>query len=405
MLLIVLLSVVSAPAEDWPQFLGPNRNNTSTGQGLVAAFPATGPKMIWKKNIGQGFSEPVAAGGKLILFQRVGDKETVACMDASTGTPVWTADYPTRYSDDFGFDPGPRATPTITDGRVYTFGAEGMLSCWQLADGKKLWQVDTKKQYSQGKGYFGMACSPLVEGHAVIMNIGGKGAGIVGFDKDNGMERWRALEDGAGYSSPVAAEINGKRYILVFTRAGLVALEPGTGKVVFQFHFRSRMDASVNAATPIVVGDEIFISASYGTGAALLRFNEGGPVKVWSGDESLSNHYATSVYHEGFLYGFDGRQEEGPNLRCVEWKTGKVRWSQDNFGAGTMIRAGARLLILTEKGELILAKATPEKFDVVSRAQVIGFETRAYAALADGLYFARGKDRIVCLDLRASGNK
>jgi len=122
----------------------------------VAAFPATGPKMIWKKNIGQGFSEPVAAGGKLILFQRVGDKETVACMDASTGTPVWTADYPTRYSDDFGFDPGPRATPTITDGRVYTFGAEGMLSCWQLADGKKLWQVDTKKQYSQGKGYFGI---------------------------------------------------------------------------------------------------------------------------------------------------------------------------------------------------------------------------------------------------------
>jgi outer membrane protein assembly factor BamB len=394
----------NANAEDWPQFLGPNRNGTCSAAGLIDTFPATGPKTLWKKEIGQGFSAPVVSQGKLILFQRTDDKEAVECLDAKTGTRLWISDYPTHYVDDFNFDPGPRGTPTIVGGHVYTHGADGMLNCWQLADGKNLWRVDTQKQFAPAKGYFGAACSPLVEGKAVILNVGGKGAGVVAFDIDTGKPLWKATDDDASYSSPVAAQINGKRYVLVFTRAGLTALEPETGKVFFQFHWRSRMDASVNAATPIVAGDEIFISASYGTGAALLRFKEAGPQKIWSGDQSLSNHYATSVYHDGFLYGFDGRQEEGPNLRCVDWKTGTVKWSQDSFGAGTMICAGDHLLILTEKGELILARATPEKFDAISRAQILGFDTRAYAALADGLYYARGKDRLICLDLRSAGH-
>jgi outer membrane protein assembly factor BamB len=154
----------------------------------------------------------------------------------------------------------------------------------------------------------------------------------------------------------------------------------------------------------LVIDDQVFISATYGTGAALLRITDSGPQTLWSGDNILSNHYSTSVYHDGFLYGFDGRQEMGQNLRCVEFKTGKVRWSQDNFGAGTLMCAGDKLLVLTEKGELILAGVTPSAFKPLARAQILPFNSRAYPALADGLYYARSKDKLVCLDLRKRGS-
>jgi outer membrane protein assembly factor BamB len=396
----LLLSTSSSLAQDYPQFLGPTRNAITTTSQPLQPFPPTGPKQLWKKEIGHGFSSPVIAEGKLILFHRIADNEVVQCLNPTTGEQIWSAQYPTRYEDDFGFDPGPRGTPAISNSRVYTHGADGMLNCWQLADGKNLWRVDTRKLYSSAKGFFGSACSPLVEGNAVILNLGGKQAGIVAFDSATGKELWHATQDDAGYSSPIAPTFTGKRYILSFTRAGLAVLDPATGKLFFHFPFRSSMDASVNAATPLVVGDEIFLSASYGTGAILLKFNPSAPTKIWSGDDILSNHYATSVYHAGFLYGFDGRQEEGPNLRCVEWKTGKIRWSQDHFGAGTLLLANDRLLILTEKGELLLARPTPDKFDVISRAQVLGFDTRAYPALADGLFFSRDKSHLICLDLR-----
>ena len=160
----------------------------------------------------------------------------------------------------------------------------------------------------------------------------------------------------------------------------------------------------MNAATPQVVDDTIFLSASYETGAALLRFHENGPEKLWGDDGILSNHYSTSVIRTGDLYGFDGRQEQGQHLRCVELKSGKVQWSQDDFGAGTLIIADRLptplLVILTEKGELVEAVAAADGYKELGREQLVGFETRANAALANGLYFARGKSQLVCVDLR-----
>jgi len=383
---------------DWPQFLGPTRNGIYPGE-VVDHWPPGGPPVLWHKDVGAGFSGPVVSTGKLILFHRVNDHERIECMDAQTGKTLWTSEYPTGYRDAFGFDEGPRGTPTIADGRAYTFGAEGKLHCWDLATGKKVWGVDTAAKFPVDKGFFGMACSPLVEGNLVIVNIGATGAGIVAFNKDTGEVAWKAADDEAGYASPTAATIRGKRYLLDLTRAGLVALEPVTGKVYFHFPWRSRTRESVNAATPLVVGDEIFISASYGTGAALLRFNEAGPKPIWSGDEILSNHYATSVIKDGFLYGYDGRQESGPNLRCVELQSGKVRWSQDNFGGGTITLAGGKLLILTEKGELICAPASPDAFKPTARAQILSFEVRDYPAIANGRLYARSKDKLVCVKI------
>jgi outer membrane protein assembly factor BamB len=391
----------SALAADWPQFLGPTRNGIYPGPVLAESWPKEGPPVVWQRKVGQGFSGPTVSGGKLILFHRIDDNEVVECLDAKTGKFLWKTDYPTAYQDDFGFDPGPRATPTLMDGRVYTFGAEGTLNCWNLDDGRNLWRIETKKQFGARKGFFGMACSPLVESNAVIVNLGGRtGAGAVAFAKASGQVLWKVTDDEASYASPIAATIGGRRYVFVVTREALMALSPADGRVVFRYGWRPPMHASVSAATPLVIDDLIFISASYGTGASLLRFKESGPEKIWSTDEVLSNHYATSVQRDGFLYGWDGRQEQGCDLRCVELKTGKVRWTESGLGAGTVTLAGDQLLVLTEKGELLRAPVTPAGFKPTGRAQILPFVVRAHPALADGLFYARSKDTLVCVDLR-----
>jgi outer membrane protein assembly factor BamB len=279
-----------------------------------------------------------------------------------------------------------------------------------MIDGKKIWQLDTKKEFHQGKGFFGEACSPLVEGNTVLLNIGGTdGAGIVAFDGGSGRVVWKGTDDEAGYSSPIAATIHGRRYAFFFTRAGLVAADPSDGAVQFQFPWRSRDNASVNAATPVIMDDMVFISACYGTGAILLRVRDHAVEKIWSGDDILSTHYATSVRRGDFLYGINGRADPGfspaPTLRCVEFKTGKIRWQEDSVGASSLILCNDRLLILTDKGELINAAAAPDGYKEFARAQIMPDEVRAFPALADGFLYARGKDKLFCFDLSRKHEK
>jgi outer membrane protein assembly factor BamB len=387
-------------AEDWPQFLGPARNGIYSGADLAQKWAPGGPAVVWKKEVGQGFSGPVVAEGRLILFHRLGGKEVVEALDAATGRGIWSFNYPTQYRDDFGFDEGPRAAPSIAGGRVYTFGAEGVLTCLDFANGKKIWTVDTTSKFQVPKGFFGAAGSPLVDGDRVLMNIGGAGAGVVAFDAATGKTLWTATNNQASYSAPVVATINGSRHALFFTRAGLVDLDPATGKVRYEFPWRARMQASVNAAAPIVVDDMVFLSSSYGTGAVLLQILPGGPKQIWASDDALTNHYATSVYKDGFLYGYHGRQEEGPSLRCVEFKTGKVRWDVDQFRAGSITLAGDRLLIQREGGELILAAASPAAFQTISTAKVLPATVRSYPAIANGRMYIRNEKTLVCLNLK-----
>lgn len=386
---------------DWPQFLGPARNGVSAETNLALPWPKSGPVARWKASVGEGWGGPVVASHRVIIFHRLDDREVVDCLNATNGIRLWRAEYAATYRDDFGFEAGPRATPAIDDGLVFTFGADGVLGAWNLTNGASLWRIDTRKQFGNEKGFFGIACSPLVEGELVILNLGApNGAGLVAFEKQTGKLRWKAATGEASYSSPVAAAFAGQRRILAVTRKNLAVVMPGDGKLLWEFPFAPRISASVSAATPLVIGDQIFISASYGAGAALLRFNETKPEVIWSGDDILSNHYATSVHHNGFLYGFDGRQEQRCHLRCVELKTGKVRWSEEHFGAGTLVVAGSTLLVLTERGELLAAPASPEKFSPVARAQILGLDCRAHAALANGLFYARDKTHLVCVSLR-----
>jgi len=392
-------------ASDWPQFLGPTRNGIYAGAAFAENWPKAGPPVIWQKKTGQGFSGPVVASGKLILFHRLGDKETVECLDARNGNSLWTFDYPTSYRDDFGFDEGPRATPAVSDGRVYTYGAEGVLHCLDLSTGKKIWAGNCKTEFNAEKGFFGIACSPLVEGNRVLLNVGGNpGAGVVAFNTQDGKVLWKVTDDEASYSSPTAASINDRRLICTLTRGRLLGLAPDSGKLLFQFPFRPPMHASVTAAMPLIIGDLVFLSASYGTGAALLKIDDSSAQKLWASDQSLSAHYATAVHHAGFLYGIHGRVDPGfepsASLRCIELKTGKVKWEQTPFGAATIVLAGDDLLILNERGELIRAPASPAGFKPTARAQILPTQVRAHPALADGLFYARSKDKLVCLDLK-----
>lgn len=406
-LALVFQSVIFA--QDWPQILGPTRNGIYTGPEIVPSFPRTGPPQLWIRNVGAGFAGPAVAGDRLILFHRVNNRETVEAIEALTGKTIWTFDYATSYRDDFGFDEGPRAVPVIAGGRVFTHGADGWLHGTDFATGKMLWGIDTRKVFDAPKGYFGVASSPVVDGNRVLVNVGGKkglgppkpgeGGGIVAFDAATGKTLWTATSDEPSYSAPIVADINKQHTAVFFTRTGLVAIDPSNGKVLYQFRWRARMAASVNAATPVVLNDQIFLSSSYGTGAVLLKVANNAVTPIWSGDESMSNHYSTSILKDGYLYGFDGRQEFGQTLRCVELATGKVMWNVDGFGAGSLLIAGDTLVITRESGELALAPASPKAFRFSARAQLMRGVVRAYPALANGYYYVRNERQLAAFDL------
>lgn len=403
---ILLLSTLQA--QDWPQFLGPTRNGVAAEMKLAGAWPQDGPAVLWQRKVGEGFSGPVVAGDRLILFHREGAEEVVECLDAATGKHKWRTAYPTAYVDQFGFDPGPRATPAIADGSVFTYGAEGTLHGLDLATGKKLWTVQTQKEFRPAKSFFGMASSPLVEGRTVILNIGGAdSAGIVAFDTGTGKVLWKSTDDEASYSSPVAAMVGGKRHALFLARNKFFSLDPANGAVRFQLDWAPTMRASVSGAAPLVAGDTVFITASYGAGAAALIFKGGTFEKLWTSDDILSSQYASCIERGGFLYGLHGRVDTGPApaLRCVELKTGKLRWSRDGFGGASLTLAGDQLLLLTDKGELVRVAATPDGFKETGRAQILGLGQRSHPALAGGRFFARDPKRLVCVELQSGTDR
>jgi outer membrane protein assembly factor BamB len=388
-------------AADWPQFLGPSRNGVSLETGLLASWSKEGPPLLWEKPVGAGFSGPAVAGDRLILFHRVQDDEVVECLDAPTGKPRWKFSYATQYRDDFGMDEGPRATPLIAGKRVYTLDADGDLHCLDFDTGKKILQRSVNSEFSVRKGYFGVGTSPLLEGDLLCLNVGGKGAGIVAFNKDTGQILWKTTDHEASYSSPVAATLAGKRQLIFFTREGIVFLDPATGAVQFTKHWRARISASVNAATPVVAGDYVFFSACYSTGAILLHAAKDGFEEVWKSDEVMSNHYNTCIAYQDHLYGFDGRQEGGAHLRCIELKTGKICWTCEESGCGSMILADGRLIILTEKGELVLVEATPSAYKELARAPLLTRDCRSQIALANGRLYARDAKRMVRWNIKA----
>jgi outer membrane protein assembly factor BamB len=343
----------------------------------------------------------VVVGDTLLLFHRVEDEEILAALEPATGKEKWTAKYRTRYRDDFMFDDGPRATPLVADGKVFTLGANGDLHAWELATGKKLWGKNVRDDYKADKGFFGVACSPIVVGGKLLVNVGGKGAGVVAFEPATGKEVWKATDDPASYSSPTAAEIDGKTAAVFLTRFGLRVLDPANGKVMYELAWRPRLDASVQAATPLVWKDEIFLTVSYSTGAVVARLKGGELTEVWANDKSLSSQYNTPVRVGDYLYGLHGRSDVGTaQLRCVEWKTGNVKWSEANFGVASLVAVDGGLLALSESGDLVRFDASPDGYKERGRSTILTKPTRAAPALADGRFFARDGTKLVCVKLK-----
>ena len=390
---LLIWATLSCGAEDWPQFLGPRRDGSYAGK-IAREWPREGPARNWQVDVGAGFAGPAVADGKVFIFHRASGQERLDCLEAATGKTIWSNGSPARYRDDFGFDPGPRAVPAVAEGRVFTYGADGIVSAVDADSGATLWRVDAKREFSSPKGFFGRASSPLVFGELVLLNVGGRDSGIVALEAATGKLRWKAGPPAASYSSPTVAVFDGRTNALFLTRDRFVGLDPLSGEIFFEYPFGPRERSSVTAATPLVDGDWVFLSACYGAGSTALKMKSGKPVKVWASDDAMLNHYATCVHRNGLLFGFDGRQEQTPAFACADWRNGKILWRNDDFGAGSVLIAGELLIVLLETGELILAEATGAQFRELQRAQVLGSDTRAHPAVAGGYLYARDQNKL-----------
>lgn len=388
--------------EDWPNFLGPRHDGTSLETGWLRDWPDEGPEVLWTAEVGEAYSAPVRVDDRLVIFHRDGDQEIIHCLNAETGTPFWEFKYLTTYEDRYGYNNGPRSSPSIDDGRVYTYGAEGILTCLDLKDGSKVWQRPVNKEYNVPQGFFGAGGAPYIEGDLILINLGGPGGnGVAAFNKKTGETVWTTSDDGASYSTPLVREIDGKRMALFFTQAGFLALDPLTGNAYHEMPFRSRTRESVNAATPVVVGNRVFLSATYNVGSVLLDLSGGELTEVWRDREAMQNHWATSLYIDGNLYGMDGRHENGSNFRCIDFETGEVHWSADEgLGRSTYTYADGHLIALGERGHLALIEVSPEKYIEKKRIKLLRYPCWTPPVLSHHRLYLRNERILTCLDLK-----
>jgi outer membrane protein assembly factor BamB len=425
--------------DDWPCFLGPAQNSKSRETGIVTDWPPEGPKLIWQTRLATGYAMPVISRGRLFQFERQGDKARLRCISSETGEDLWESEYPTDYRDFYNYNNGPRSSPVVDGERVYTLGPEGMLHCLSVLDGDVIWKIDTATRFGVIQNFFGVGSTPVVEGELLIVQIGGSpaadrklaprqldlvkpnGTGVVAFDKRTGEVKYTLGDELASYASPVLATIGGRRWCFVLARGGLLGFEPAGGKLDFHFPWRAAAFESVNASNPVVVGDEVFISETYGPGSALVKVRPGDCQLVWQDDKrsrtkKMQTHWNTCIEHEGFLYGSSGRHEDEAELRCIEWATGAVKWSVPDLWRSSLLYVDGHLICLTERGLVLLLKANPAKFDLVSQTllpvkqsgparlddgppRLLHYPAWAAPIVSHGLLYLRGRDRLACLEL------
>jgi outer membrane protein assembly factor BamB len=388
----------AALAGDWPQILGPERSGRATGEQLATTWPEGGPSVVWQARVGRGFAGVAVQKGRLILFHREGNQLLAEARDAATGESRWKTGFATTYASSISSDDGPRCVPLIGTEHVFLLGPGGELACLALETGKQVWLRNICKDFKAPEGYFGTGSSPILEGDKLLVNVGGRdGAGIVAFSPADGKTLWKATDEGASYSSPVAATVAGVRHVVFVTRLNVVSIDPANGDVRFSFEFGSR-GPTVNAANPLVIDDHLFVSASYGVGARWSKIGAREAKPVWANDKVMSSQYTTCVAHDGILYGIDGRQDVGmARLRAFDPRTGRVLWTEEGFGTGGLIVAGDKLLIMRTEGELVLADASPKGFRPLARAKLFETTAQALPALADGLVFVRDTKVLKCV--------
>ncbi|MFO0902947.1 MAG: PQQ-binding-like beta-propeller repeat protein [Pirellulales bacterium] len=394
-------------AGDWPQILGPHRNGTADDERLPDRWPAQGPAVLWRAPLGQGYAGPAIVGQRVLAFHRVGAAERLECFDLATGKSQWKAEFACDYRGGIDPDSGPRCVPVVAGQRVLAFGVGGDLHCVSLADGRPQWSRSLYADFQGDEGYFGAGSTPLVVGSRVLVNVGGRpNGGLAAFSLETGETLWQTGADAASYSAPTLARVGDRDLAVFVTRLHCVAVEPETGKEVFRFSFGKR-GPTVNAATPLVVDQHLFLSASYGIGAVAKRWTGGEPTDEWANDETLSSQYATAAPWGKYLFGSHGREDIGrADFRCIELATGKVAWNRPEFGVAHVIRAGDKLLVVGIDGQATLARASAEKFEPLSTARLTQEAARALPALAHGRLVLRtnqrgGPGELLCVDVAA----
>ena len=382
---------------DWLHYRGPTMNGISPEKGWNSQFPSGGPKVLWRENLGIGTSSVTVAGDRGYSMGNLNGKDIVYCFDAKTGRVAWRHEYPLALDPNM-FEGGPRSTPTLDGGRVYSVSHQGDLWCLDAATGKKVWYKHYQKDFGGRRPEWGYAGSPTVEGKMLLLDAGGKGSSTVALDKTNGNVIWKAGDDEAGYGSPVAATIGGKRTVVIFKASHLVGLDAATGREFWRTEWKTSYD--VNAVTPVIVSDRILISSGYNHGAALYAVNGGKLSQVWT-NKKLRSHFNSPVVLQGAIYGIDG-DAGGGNLVCLDLETGEQKWIEKSAKGGSLISADGKLIVLTEKGELVIADASPSGFRAVSRASVLSKRCWVQPTLVNGRLFVRNNaGDLHCLDLGA----
>jgi outer membrane protein assembly factor BamB len=407
---ILIASLKTPPAADrpWPQWLGPSRDGVVEGPGLSARWPEKGPKVLWEKRVGRGYSAVSVAGGRAYTLFAQGAEEVVVCWRADEGKELWRHAYkPSKTDFQYG---GPRSTPTIDGRHLFVLGSAGLLLCLDAQTGEPVWDKDLREALGARPLTWGFACSPLVLGGRVFVAGGRRGRAIAAFDRDTGKLLWSALKDPAGYSSPVAVTLaDGEQQVVFLTGTRLVGVNPETGEL--RWHIDWRTFSDINAATPLhfraAAGgqaiDYVFITSGYGTGCGLVKIERDGDGcrarAVYKSNE-LECQFGTPVRHGGHVYALDEKRD----LTCLELLTGKLCWrAPDNFGGfkkGSLIRVNDELVVLGEEGHLARVKCDPTQYTELARARpLVNKRSWTVPVLANGRLYLRDEARVVCLEV------
>jgi outer membrane protein assembly factor BamB len=416
-------------ADDWPQWMGPNRDGHWKEKGILEKFPEDGPKILWRAKIAGGYAGPAVADGRVYVFDYLTDgdprkvstpvgrgklkgKERIHCLNAQTGKPIWKQEYDCPYN--VSYPAGPRCTPTVSGGKVYTLGAMGDLYCWDAVKGTKIWSKDLKKDYKAVTPLWGFCGHPLVEGDKLICVVGGKGSVAVAFNKDTGKEQWKALTaKETGYCPPTLITAGGKKQVLIWHGEAINSLNPQTGDLYWSVPLVPSYGMSIMA--PRKLGDYLFAAGIQGA-ALLLKLDSKKPCaeEVWRGkrDTALYPVNMTPYLEDGTIYGVDAQGPlRGVNLANAKrlWQTFEPTTGKGPMNSGTafLIKQEDRFFIFNESGHLIIAKLSPKKYEEISRCKLIEPTSSAwnrdvvwsYPAFANKCVFARNDKEIVCASL------
>ena len=391
-LVVIAGSAFAQDGASWPMYRGAKQDGISNETGWTTEWPATGPRILWKARIGNGFSSVAIAQGRLYTMGNRKDRDIVWCRDAATGDEIWQFSYDSRGE---GY-PGPRATPTVDGDRVYAVSRQAVLHCLDAETGKVVWKQDLRETLGARAPIHGYSSSPVVFEKFLIVQAGATDGAVAALDKADGKLVWKSGEGESGYSSPVLYEKDGTTCVAMFAGDALLGLDARTGRTLYRFPFPVLLNQAI--ANAIVSDGRVFLSAGYGAGAALVDVR-GEPKAAWKTVE-FSNQFATSVLWKGCLYGFDGDNERKPFLKCIEWATGRVMWSKDGFAKGSLTLAAGKLIVLGGSGTLVIADASPDGYRELARAKIINGVCWTMPVLCAGRIYCRSQDGdLVCVDV------